>query len=138
MGFELPDELFNTEWKRHKANLATDTGIGKKLTSLTQPANRFDINDPSTVKALTDQLKVVEKAAMDAAGDLSPVIAGTKKYLIKMSGKAKAAVKEIEDEFDKNEAEKKQKMEDDKKARNDLKEAANKLDADKYWKIVKD
>lgn len=88
MGYKLPKELTEAEWKKHKAALATDTGISDKLRKLATVAAAHDEDDDKTTENLKKALTAFGKDATTAAKALAAPFAKTKTYLEKM---AKAA-----------------------------------------------
>lgn len=139
MGYKLPKELTEAEWKKHKAALATDTGISGKLRTLKGVADDYDDTDDKN-KALVAALKVFSKEAADAAKDLSGAFAKTKAFLQTMSKVANAAVhtvhKEMTDRWeDERNKEKQAKLKAEHEAREAL-EAALGKDFDTYMKAL--
>lgn len=87
MPYTLPKELTESEWKKHKAALATDTGISKKLVELGKVAAKYDDSDEKN-KALSKALRDFAVDAAAAAKDLSGAFAKTKAFLETMRKKA--------------------------------------------------
>lgn len=99
MPFALPKELQEAEWKKHKAALATETGISKALIALKGLANAYKEDDADSISALVKGLLDMGRTAKAAEGKVGAVFPKTKEYLGKMATTAAATGKKVNDEW---------------------------------------
>lgn len=140
MSYALSAVLKEAEWKKHKAALATETGISKKLRDLVGPAAAFDYTDDTTLAPLVTALKDVAKSAAEQEKKLSGAFAKTKDLLGKMAKAARDAVHEVEGDVSDYKKEQKKKLADEQKrkeieARDEIKNEASK-GADAFMQVL--
>lgn len=99
MPFTLPKELQEKEWKKHKAALATETGISKALIALQGLANAYSEDDADSIRALVKGLLDMSRTAKTAEGKVGAVFPKTKEYLGKMATKAAETGTKVNDEW---------------------------------------
>ena len=130
MPYNLPKSLTVDEWKKVKADLATDTGISDKLRKLAQAATAFQVDNDTSVRALRTKLTEVKTAALAQQKKLNAAFAKTKDYLGKLAkaaqdedGKVAERVSDHEEQLRKKAADAKKLQEFD--AREAIKTAAS-------------
>src|SRR5262249_27741293 len=135
------------QWKSHKANLATNTGVSEQLRRLAGIAHDFDEGNQNKHNALVNALNAVSNKARDAEREVKPAFPKTKQYLVRMKTVAGEAAARLEREAEQRQEkermqqrdrEKEMEKEQSRQRKADLIQALTPLahDPDKYLKML--